>query len=292
MDLDGNANVDRLTGVSETLLIPLACRARASREKRFKNFTDPKAEEICARFDIDLKRYAGNTPTMRGAVARGMWYDRQVLRFLEKNPGAVVFSVGSGLNTMFERVLAQASSADWRWIDSDLPDVAALRREVFSDDSRRATHIFDAVGPNWAQHEWLQNASPLLVISEAVLIYLLEDDVKSFFRSLAEFGSERSRCGILFDWCSPEMVKRSSKHPALKKLKSEQVVFRSSLRRAKDIRSYDDKWRVRSETSEVMTRSGVGPAIFSFIFRIVTLGRRLYGMAEAELLCKSKGYSA
>ena len=274
---------DCLKGASETLLIPLACRARASRERLTPGFTDRKAEEICDHFKVDVDRYAGDLPSLRGVVQRGLWFDSRVVAFLKQHPGTVVLSIGSGLNTMYERVAAQIGTrADWRWIDSDLAEVVALRRMVFNDAPNRATVELDASSTAWLGHPELAGPAPLLVISEAVLIYLPAEKVAATFKGVAEIGADRAACGFLFDWCSPEMVKRSRKHPAMKKLKDRSVVFQSSMRRARNIRAYHPDWRIVMESSTPMARSGLGPALFSFLFKLMT-GRRIYGLAEAAL---------
>ena len=276
--------VDSLKGASETLLIPLACRARASRENMVPGFTDRKAEEICAHFDVDISRYASNLPTLHGAIHRGMWFDGRVIAFLKKHPDALILSLGSGLNTMYERIAAQTGpQAGWRWIDSDLPDVVALRRTVFEDGPNRAVMELDASSSTWPQRPELAGDAPLLVISEAVLIYLPEPQVAAAFKGAAEAGRMRPACGFLFDWCSPEFVKRSRRHPAIKKLKDQSVVFQSSMRRASDIQAYHPDWRIIDEASTPMTRSSVGPALFYFLFRLMTGGRRIYGLADASL---------
>ncbi|MEL7488842.1 MAG: hypothetical protein AAGJ87_16720, partial [Pseudomonadota bacterium] len=208
-------SVHDLTGVPETLLIPLACRARASKEKRFGDFHDPMSEKICDTYDVDLERYASDEATLKGAVARGRWYDEQVLMFIAKNKSAVVFSVGSGLNTMYERVVAAANHSDWRWFDTDVAEVVSLRRIIFGDNEKRRTLEFNALEPSWKSIDALKGDAPFLVITEAVLIYFPESDVSAFFKALADFGRTRARCGVVFDWCSPEMIKRSKAHPAL-----------------------------------------------------------------------------
>lgn len=276
--------VDSLKGASETLLIPLACRARASRENIVPGFTDRKAEEICAHFDVDLKRYASNLPTLHGAIQRGMWFDGRIIAFLKKHPGALVLSLGSGLNTMYERIAAQTGSEiNWRWIDSDLPDVVALRRTVFEDGPNRSTIELDASSPTWPQRPELAGAAPLLVLSEAVLIYLPEPQVAAAFKGAAEAGRTRPACGFVYDWCSPEFVKRSRRHPAIKKLKDQSVVFQSSMRRASDIQAYHPDWRIIEESSAPMMRAGAAAVFFHFLFRLMTGGRRAYGLAEASL---------
>lgn len=65
------ANIDALRGVSETLLITLAGRARGTEDAGVAGFADPKSLEICVKYDVDLERYAGHRPTMLGVVHRG-----------------------------------------------------------------------------------------------------------------------------------------------------------------------------------------------------------------------------
>ena len=273
-----------LRGASETLLIPLACRARASREKLLPGFSDPKAEEICAQLDVDLKRYAADLQTVRGSVHRGAWFDSRALQFINDYPDGRILSLGSGLNTMFERVAAQAPSGGaWKWIDSDLAPVAELRARVFEDGERRTNIALDASAPNWTERVSLPGPEPLLVISEAVLIYLPVEQVTAAFREVAETGKRLTACRFVFDWCSPAFVKRSRRHPAMKRLKDESVVFQSSMRRASDVETYHPGWRITAESSAPMTRAGVGPAVFHALFRMATFGRRAYGLAEAVL---------
>lgn len=287
MDIAVEKKTDGLKGASETLLIPLACRARASRENLVSGFKDPKAEEICATLDVDLDRYAGHIPTMRGAVNRGLWFDSRVVAFLKAYPDTQVLSLGSGLNTMYERIRTQTDSGNWRWIDSDLADVVDLRRAVFEDTENRTTIELDASSPVWTQNQALAGEAPLLVISEAVLIYLEETRVASSFKGVAEIGAARPACGFLFDWCAPEFVKRSQRHPAMKNLKDQSVAFHSSMQRASDIQTYHPDWRIVEESSAAMTRSGLAPALFHHVFKLFT-GRRIYGLADARLTTTTK----
>lgn len=272
-----------LRGAAETLLVPLACRARASREKLVDRFADPTAEALCSRFAIDLGRYASGHALVRGVVHRGRWFDARIARFLASRPEATVLSLGSGLNTMYERLRDRVPEGSWRWIDSDLEAVVRLRRAVMADDPRRATLVFDAAGGDLPDHPWIGAAEELLVVSEAALIYVGEAEVAAFFRRLAAFGRARRHCGIVFDWCSPEMVRHSRANPGLKALRDEGVVFVSALRRAGDIAAYDPAWRIVAESSASMAHASVGSALFDGLFRLATRGRRFYGLAEAEL---------
>ena len=125
-----------------------------------------------------------------------------------------------------------------------------------------------------------QTQGPLLVISEAVLIYVDAQAVGEVFKAVGERGDAE----FVFDWVSPEMKRNSRKHPAMKRLKDESVVFVSSLRRASDIKNHHARWRIVAQSSAPMTRSGFGPAIMAAVFSFITLGRRFYGCAHARLV--------
>lgn len=117
-----------LTGVSETLLIPLAARAQGSAARLVPGFADPTAEALCRRFGVDMARYAAHRPTVRGVLLRGSWCDDRCTDFLRRYPNGTVLNIGAGLNTAYERVAARVPGRSWWWIDSDLASVTTLRQ--------------------------------------------------------------------------------------------------------------------------------------------------------------------
>src|SRR5262250_2754590 len=91
-----------LGAVQQTLFIPLAARARQTRRRR-PVLRDPKAAEILASVDVDMKKYGrssgGSVTVLRTAI-----FDRWVSDFLAEHPGGTVVEIGTGLNTRFDRV--------------------------------------------------------------------------------------------------------------------------------------------------------------------------------------------
>ncbi len=176
-----------LGGVSETLMIPLWCRA-VETERRRGLLHDPKAQAIVASLDYDFDRRFGALRNLAfRACLRTVMIDRWVRSFLRTNPGATIIEIGTGLNTRFERV----DDGALRWFDVDLPDSMALRRRFFSDSERR-TMVEGAFGDD----RWLARIEPAtgpkLFIAEAVLVYLDEGTVRRGFAQIAEAfpGSE------------------------------------------------------------------------------------------------------
>ncbi|MBA3550285.1 MAG: class I SAM-dependent methyltransferase [Nannocystis sp.] len=170
-----------LGGVSETLMIPLWCRAIET-ERRRGILSDPKAREIVARLDYDFeRRFAAHRDLAFRACLRTVMIDRWAQEFLRMHPGGTVVEIGTGLNTRFERI----DNGTLRWFDVDLADSMALRRRFFADTPRR-TMIEGAFG----ESEWLARLAsarggPYLFIAEAVLVYLSEATVRRGLDAIA-----------------------------------------------------------------------------------------------------------
>jgi O-methyltransferase involved in polyketide biosynthesis len=166
--------------VSETLMIPLWCRAIETSRRRGL-LHDPKAQAIVASLDYDFdRRFAAHRNLAFRACLRTVMIDRWVQGFLREHPGATIIEIGTGLNTRFERV----DDGALRWFDVDLPDSMALRRRFFEDGERR-TMVEGAFGDD----AWLARIEPAtgpkLFIAEAVLVYLDEATVRRGFEQLA-----------------------------------------------------------------------------------------------------------
>jgi O-methyltransferase involved in polyketide biosynthesis len=160
--------VPNLTGVQETLFIPLVARAQESGRKR-PLLRDPKAAEMVRSTGLDTARYS------RGAgraffLLRTAILDTWVRGFLASYPSGTVVEIGTGLNARFERV----DNGQVHWIDLDLPDVIELRRRFFADTGRRRM-----VAASVLDEAWLpgvrQTPGPYFFVAEAVLAYLPED---------------------------------------------------------------------------------------------------------------------
>jgi len=179
MDGMADRHQARLGAVQETLFIPLAGRARASRGRR-PVLRDPKAVEMMASIDYDAAKYgrgAGGTVT----VLRTAIFDFWVRAFLDEHPAGTVVEIGTGLNTRFERV----DNGAVHWIDLDLPDTIELRRAFFADTDRRRM-----VAASVLDEAWLpivaESPGPYFFVAEGVLVYLPEDEVTAALSRIVE----------------------------------------------------------------------------------------------------------
>ncbi|CAG1007061.1 hypothetical protein MYXO_03541 [Myxococcaceae bacterium] len=281
------SRIEGLRGVPETLLIPLAARALAHRRHPRMRFRDREAERIAEEVQVDFDRYAADGRSVRGVIARSRWFDRVCLEFLARHPEPTFVSLGSGLNTMYERLRSAAEGRRFRWIDSDLPEVVSLRRTIFPDDSLRTTIELDLADPNVFDRVDVAESRALMLVAEGLVMYLSPEAAVAVFRDAARcFAAARALC-FAFDYASPSMVARSRQHAALRKIKDDSVAFQWGLPRAKDLAAIDLRWTVLEESSAPMTCAGPLPAAIEAVHRILT-GRRFYACALLERVAASR----
>jgi O-methyltransferase involved in polyketide biosynthesis len=154
-----------LSGVAETLLIPLYVRALESKRPDAL-LVDEKAVAFVTERERELSRIKGihiDETDRTTLILRNREFDRKVRTFSEQHPHAVVVHVGSGLDSRFERV----DDGEVDWYDLDLPEVIALRRRLLGDASGRyhllSTSVLDdAWMSSIAAHHPLRRAQPTM----------------------------------------------------------------------------------------------------------------------------------
>ncbi|RII20400.1 Leucine carboxyl methyltransferase [Streptomyces sp. YIM 130001] len=194
-----------LGAVQETLLIPLYGRAVQTR-KRHGMIDDPQAVRMVDGIDYDFSRFDG-AKSLLGATLRTLLFDVWAEDFLRRHPSGTVVELGTGLNTRFDRL----DNGSVHWFDLDLPDVIALRRRYFEDTERRRMLPVSVTDPSWADTV-ADSPGPYLVLAEAVLIYLPEEDVESVFRLIDE---RLPGATVALETSAPWMVERQDRHDVL-----------------------------------------------------------------------------
>ena len=191
-----------LSGVAETLLIPLYNRAMES-QRPDAIMKDEKAVALVAQmsYDFDLVRkirMAEGNKVARIMLTREM--DRYAQDFLGRHPDAIVVHIGCGLDSRFERV----DNGRVEWYDLDLPDVIELRRKFIGDEGER----YHLLGCSVLEDAWLQavkvhSQRPFLFLAENVFVYFMEAQVKSLVLTLRDHfpGAE-----LVFDGWKPFFV--------------------------------------------------------------------------------------
>ena len=173
-------NVD-LTGVSETMLLPLYARARHTRSAR-PRFHDHKAVELVERLDYDFSAAHGDRLMSDGVVLRTLTLDRLVGGYIATHPGATVVNLACGLDTRFHRL----DDGALVWYDLDLPRVASLRSELLPTGERTRLVAASALDPAWPDRIEAEHARrEILVIIEGLTMYLTGARVRELMRIIA-----------------------------------------------------------------------------------------------------------
>nr|CAP12605.1 carboxyl O-methyltransferase [Streptomyces olivaceus] len=184
----------RLTGVQETLLAPLYVRALDNRAPR-PVLGDRMAEPLMRRLDYDFRkmRFAGRD--RRTVPFRARKLDEWTAAFLGAHPDAVVVHLACGLDTRAQRLDVPRTAL---WFDVDLPDVTALRRELFEESDGYRMLAGSVVETDWLGE--VPRDRPALVVAEGLAPYLAEDDGLTMLRNLT---AHLSGGEILFDAVLP-----------------------------------------------------------------------------------------
>ncbi len=172
-----------LSGVSETLLIPLCYRAIET-QRPDALIKDEKAVELVKqlssdgpiRYDSDWIKQtpmAEANKVLRIMLTREM--DRYARDFLSRHPEAVVVHIGCGLDSRFDRV----DNGLVEWYDLDVPDVIGLRRKLIGDEGERY-HLLgcSVLEPAWLEVVRVHRGRPFLFLAEGVLMYFEKAQVK------------------------------------------------------------------------------------------------------------------
>ena len=173
-----------LSGVAETLLLPLYARARES-QRTDGVLHDLKAEQIVSRLDYDFDRIALRDFHQATRVMGTREFDRIVRGFLAQHPAGVVVHLGCGLDTRFERV----DNGSVTWFDLDLPAVVQLRRELgmAAGPARYQLITGSAFDDAWlTQVAAVVGHGDVLVVAEGVLTFFTVEQVRWLVASVAE----------------------------------------------------------------------------------------------------------
>lgn len=193
-----------LSGVPETLMIPLAMRAAESR-RHDAIIRDPTAERIVAAVDYDFSSLRGAWITQADVAVRTEIIDEMVQAILEQHRRLVVANLGAGLDGRFDRL----DDGRVRWFDIDLPEVIELRRRFFNETDRRRFIPRSLLDFDWIDELDRQPDEHVLVIAEGVLHYFPEADVRGLF---IEISDRLPGADCVIHTTSPACVRHQSRN--------------------------------------------------------------------------------
>lgn len=197
----------KMDGVAETLLITLYIRAKDAMDKN-PILNDQKSLEIMKQIEYDFEKFKKSKASYYGTLARICTMDKEVKKFIAENPRCNIISVGCGLDTRFERI----DNGQIRWYNLDFPEVIELRSMFFEEHERVVNIAKSALDKTWTQEVDINN-KPVLIISEGVLMYLKEEEIKTFLNILTD---SFDKFVAQFDLLYKTMVNRGEQHDTVK----------------------------------------------------------------------------
>jgi O-methyltransferase involved in polyketide biosynthesis len=172
-----------LSGVPETLLIPLYNRAMES-QRPDAMIRDEKSVKLVTQMDLDFSQVKQVRMTRMLGIMRIIFareFDRYAREFLVRHPDAAVVHIGCGLDTRFDRV----DDGRVEWYDLDVPKVIDLRRKLVGGDAGR----YHLLGCSVLEEAWMETVKahasrPILFVAETVFLYFTEAQVRSLVLTL------------------------------------------------------------------------------------------------------------
>jgi O-methyltransferase involved in polyketide biosynthesis len=176
---------------------------------------DRIAADAVARIDYDftaLKLPSGGAITL---PFRARHLDQWTASFLAANPESTVLHLGCGLDTRVYRI---DPGPTVRWFDVDLPDVIALREQLYPERVG-----YRRIGSSVTDLRWLDAVPadrPVFVVAEGLMMYLHERDGTALLRRITE---QFPRGQVAFDGYSRAMVRLVSRFAIMRGAKVELV---------------------------------------------------------------------
>ena len=176
-------SLSKLDDIAETMLATLYIRALET-QRSDALLRDPKAVALVDRFGAAferIRRIRMDEEDKVSIILRNREIDNIARDFLGRRRPACVVHLGCGLDARFDRV----DDGQVEWVDLDVPEVIALRRELLADDAPR----YHLLAGSAFDQAWFSkvNASAdccFLFLAEGVFQYFHEQQVKSLLVAL------------------------------------------------------------------------------------------------------------
>lgn len=237
-----------LSSVSETLFIPLYCRAMETLSDN-PIIHDQKAVEIVRRLDLELASSANRLlsalikrklpkrlPVIMALRTRK--FDQYVQTFIDNNDMPVIVNLGCGLDTRFQKV----DNGKTQWFDLDFPEVINLRKRFFTESDRYHLIASSVLNFDWIA-EVLHNKKgrTFLFLAEGLLMYLEEQNVRELFLKLqSNFPGCELACEVFNRYWVKKMQRGYYRWKFQKQLHlDKQTVFSFGIRNSREFEEWN-----------------------------------------------------
>ncbi len=194
--------MSKLSGVPDTLFIPLAARIYSS--KKFPHyFYDEKCLELEKEIPSSLINKKQSQYGLIASVARYVNFDEMIKNFIAKNNKCNIVNLGCGLETARFRIEDDKAT----FYEVDFPEVIKHRRVVLGEDDKEILLPYSLFDLNWVKH--INKDYPTLLIASGVFQYLHEEDIIKF---LGEIKIAIPGVEIIFDYTNSTGIKYTNRY--------------------------------------------------------------------------------
>lgn len=232
-------NID-LKGVPQTLLLPLAGRAKCS-ALSYSPIQDERAIKLTQSLNYDfdgLLKRIGNQGIM-WSMARAYHFDQAIKNYLKTHPYATIVNLGAGLETAFYRV----DNGLLNWVDLDVPEVIALREKLLPPPER-VRYLSKSI----LDYSWMDDVkefgTDVFFFAGGFFMYFTPQQVKSLFMHMANYFPHAE---VIFDNITVNALKRSN--DMLKRAEMDGAVLQWAINDGKVLESWTPKIKIRKQTS-------------------------------------------
>lgn len=219
----------KLAGIARTLLLPLIGRAFYSNQQNPLIY-DSEAIRFFNLFKNECASLLKYCKGFYGVIwiARAYYFETEIRLFIKKHPKAAIINLGVGLDTTFYRV----DNGQINWIDIDLPEVIALRKQYLTPNNR----IHDIACSILEKNSWVKQISnpdtaPCLFLAGGFFFYFSEAEVKQILNEIiADFPDTT----IIFDTISTKQLQKTKSR--MKKMKISNVNVQWAIDSVNDIK--------------------------------------------------------
>lgn len=160
----------KLSGVEDTLFIPLAARIKVSQD--FPNyFYDEKSLELKNLSQIEKINNKNSEYSIFASVSRYYNIDRIVKDFIKRHNGGNIVNLGAGLDTINYRITDEKV----RFYSVDFPKVIEDRKNILGIGSKEELISCDITDMTWT--EKISKDVPILFVAAGVFQYFKKEEV-------------------------------------------------------------------------------------------------------------------
>lgn len=211
-----------LSGVSETMLIPMYARALESRKANHV-INDQAAVRMIEQLDYDFSKFDKHKMIMWGCVARAIIFDRELKKHIARHPECVCINIGCGLDTRFNRV----DNGKIFWCNLDLHPVIDIRKQLLPDRDREVSVAESVFSDTWIAQIPKRNHAVFII--EGTLMYFTETQVKNLFSMIRQNFPNAT---VFAELSSTVMVNGQKRYGVVD---TATAAFKWGIRRSKDV---------------------------------------------------------